>query len=101
MDEMEIEEQTDEIPHKIKINKEIFIFLQCRGIRNNYDCTKKLGTGGFGKVFQVRNKKTKKLYACKKVSKLNINNLEKLRKEIEILKKLDHPHIVKLNEVFE
>ena len=101
MDNMEIEEQTEEIPYKIKISKEIFIFLQCRGIRNNYDCTKKLGTGGFGKVFQVRNKKTKKLYACKKVSKLNINNLEKLRKEIEILKKLDHPHIVKLYEVFE
>ena len=72
MDEMEIEEQTEEIPKKIKVSKENFILLGCRGLRNHYDCTKKIGKGGFGKVFQVCNKKTKKLYACKKVSKLNL-----------------------------
>ena len=97
MDQMDIEEDPDNPILKVKY----FIALGSRGLRDIYDCTKKLGKGGYGKVFQVKNKSTNKLYACKKLSKLNIKNLKKLQNEIEVLMKMDHPNIVKLYEVFE
>ena len=101
MDQMDIEEDPDNPILKVKYSKDNFIALGSRGLRDIYDCTKKLGKGGYGKVFQVKNKSTNKLYACKKLSKLNIKNLKKLQNEIEVLMKMDHPNIVKLYEVFE
>ena len=101
MDQMDIEEDPDNPILKVKYSKDNFIALGSRGLRDIYDCTKKLGKGGYGKVFQVKNKSTNKLYACKKLSKLNIKNLGKFQNEIEVLMKMDHPNIVKLYEVFE
>ena len=98
---MEVDDDNDNPMLKVKVSKDNFIPLGSRGLGDNYDCTKKLGKGGFAKVFQIRNKTTNKFYACKKLSKLNINNLAKFQKEIEILVKMDHPNIVKLYEVFE
>ena len=98
---MEIEEEeSDNYPLEIKISKDNFISVGSRGLRDIYENTKKLGKGSFGKVFQVRNKTTNKLYACKKISKLNWSN-PTFKKEIEILMRLDHPNIIKLYEVFE
>ena len=101
MDQMDIEEDPDNPILKLKYSKDNFIALGSRGLRDIYDCTKKLGKGGYGKVFQVKNKSTNKLYACKKLSKLNIKNVKKFQNEIEVLMKMDHPNIVKLYEVFE
>ena len=101
MDQMDIEEDPDNPILKVKYSKDNFIALGSRGLRDIYDCTKKLGKGGYGKVFQVKNKSTNKLYACKKLSKLNIKNVKKFQNEIEVLMKMDHPNIVKLYEVFE
>ena len=101
MDQMDIEEDPDNPILKLKYSKDNFIALGSRGLRDIYDCTKKLGKGGYGKVFQVKNKNTNKLYACKKLSKLNIKNVKKFQNEIEVLMKMDHPNIVKLYEVFE
>ena len=101
MDQMDIEEDPDNPILKVKYSKDNFIALGSRGLRDFYDCTKKLGKGGYGKVFQVKNKSTNKLYACKKLSKLNIKNVKKFQNEIEVLMKMDHPNIVKLYEVFE
>ena len=97
---MEIEEE-DNPQIEVKISKDNFINLGSRGLSNNYECTKKLGKGGFGKVYQVKNISNGKIYACKKLSKLNISSLEKFQKEIDILMMMDHPNIIKLYEVFE
>ena len=84
-----------------KIGKDTFIGVGNRSLRDYYECTKQLGKGGYGKVYQVRNKKTGALCACKKLSKLNIKNLEKFKREINILIKMDHPNIIKLFDVYE
>ena len=65
-------------------SKDNFIPLGTRGLRDAYENTKKLGKGSFGKVFQVRNKTTNKFYACKKISKLNVNSAQ-FQKEINII----------------
>ena len=96
---MEIEEESSD-KNQVNIKKETFVNIG-RALRDCYEFTKNLGKGGYGKVFQVRNKKNGQLYACKKLSKLNVNNLIKFRREINILVKMDHPNIIKLYDVFE
>jgi len=100
-EKMDIEEdESENYPLQIKISKDNFISVGNRGLRDVYENIKKLGKGSFGKVFQVRNKSTNKFYACKKLSKLNMNKAQ-FQKEVDILMKMDHPNIIKLYEVFE
>ena len=100
-EKMDIEEdESENYPLQIKISKDNFISVGNRGLRDEYENIKKLGKGSFGKVFQVRNKSTNKFYACKKISKLNMNKAQ-FQKEVDILMKMDHPNIIKLYEVFE
>ena len=61
-----------------------------------------LGIGSFGSVDLVRDKRTKKTYAIKRISKNHIieNGMgNQVRKEIYILKNLHHPNIVHIREV--
>ena len=85
----------------IKFGRENFIGETKGKLLDSYDVVKQLGKGGYGKVYEVKNKKTGEIRACKHLSKLNIKDLEKFRREIEILKKMDHPNIIKLYEVYE
>ena len=100
MEKMDIEEESSNNNKPVVINKETFVTVG-RALRDSYEFSKNLGKGGYGKVFQVRNKNTGQLFACKKLSKLNVNNLIKFRREISILQKMDHPNIIKLYDVFE
>lgn len=68
---------------------------------DNYDVIKQLGKGGYGKVYEVKNKKSGEIRACKHLSKLSIKNLVKFEREINILINSDHPNIVKIYEIFE
>ena len=85
----------------IKYGRETFIKKAGGKLLESYDIIRQLGKGGFGKVYEVRHKKTGEIRACKHLSKLNINNLEKFKNEIELLRKMDHPNIIKLYEIFE
>ena len=87
--------------NSVKFGKENFVGFTNKSLRDSYECIKQLGKGGYGKVYQVKNKITGKLYACKKLSKLNIDNLVKFQREIKILIKADHPNIIKLYEIFQ
>ncbi|KAI9354931.1 kinase-like domain-containing protein [Pilaira anomala] len=65
---------------------------------------KTLGVGEFGKVKMAKHFETGQTVAVKLVKKENIDSssqLEKIRMEIEILKTLNHPYIVKLLSVNE
>ncbi len=65
---------------------------------------KALGKGGFGHVWKVKHKLTKKIYAIKVINKdyiLKENMVEQINREIEIMYKTDHPHIIKLYNHYE
>jgi calcium-dependent protein kinase len=70
-------------------------------IEKIYKFKKELGEGAFGKVYKIENRTDNKTYACKRLSKRKIKNLDTISSEINILKELDHPNIVKLYEVYE
>ena len=78
------------------------------GIKNQYclkdlQIGKKLGTGKFGIVYLVREKKTGFICALKLVNKKQLisNNVEiQLRREIEIQSHLKHKNIIRLYNFF-
>lgn len=61
-----------------------------------------IGDGSFGTVYLAENLLTKQNVAMKKIEKLKENEIDdlELKNEIDILKKLDHPNIVKIFEFY-
>ena len=68
----------------IKFGKKNFVGKSEGQFLDNYDVIKQLGKGGYGKVYEVKNKKSGEIHACKHLSKLVLKNLEKFEREINI-----------------
>lgn len=69
----------------------------------NYDIKKKLGEGSYGVVWRVEHKQTGLPRAMKKIIKNQKSRKEAERdilNEIDILKRMDHPNIVKIFEFY-
>ena len=63
-----------------------------------------IGVGGFGKVYKVRHKVSKNVYAIKVINKKKIlehDLVEQIKLEVKIMYKLDHSHILKLYNHYE
>ena len=68
------------------------------------DGDRAIGKGGFGQVWKVHHKSTGKIYVIKVMNKQNIIDqkmTDQINREIEIMYKLNHPHIIKLFNHFE
>ncbi|KAI8342579.1 kinase-like domain-containing protein, partial [Chlamydoabsidia padenii] len=73
-----------------------------QGLFGNYRLVKTLGVGEFGKVKLGIHSETKQKVAIKVIKKKDaVSKIAKVEREIQILKSLRHPHIVKLIEVVE
>ena len=71
---------------------------------NDYIIKETIGTGTFCEVKLGINKYTNEKVAIKLLEKSKIiekNDLERIQREISIIKNLNHPNIVKINEIFE
>ncbi|KAL4647488.1 serine/threonine-protein kinase SIK2-like [Arapaima gigas] len=68
-----------------------------------YDIERTLGKGNFAVVKLARHRITKSEVAIKIIDKTQLDavNLEKVYREVQIMKMLDHPHIIKLYQVME
>ena len=84
-----------------KTTKDNFIHMAKDSLTDYYKIIKIIGKGGYSKVYEVQNQKTSKLFACKKISKINVIDLPKFKNEINIMCGMEHPNIVKFYEVYE
>jgi calcium-dependent protein kinase len=94
---MEKEEQRS----SIKINKYDSILISDKKIRDIYKFTKKLGSGAEGVVYLAKHRTTGERRAVKALRKEKGTDIQAFKNELTILKKLDHPNIIKLYEIYE
>ena len=63
-----------------------------------------IGKGAFGEVWKVTHKMTGKIYVIKVMDKMAIKGeklIDQINREIEIMYKLNHPHVIRLINHFE
>jgi len=72
-------------------------------IENYYTLGKEIGRGGFSVVVEGTSKKTGEKFAIKCIKKTMVEgeDIKLLRREVQIMKKVNHPNVLKLYEVFE
>eukprot|EP00927_Polykrikos_kofoidii_P036849 TRINITY_DN31078_c0_g1_i1.p1 TRINITY_DN31078_c0_g1~~TRINITY_DN31078_c0_g1_i1.p1 ORF type:complete len:925 (+),score=122.39 TRINITY_DN31078_c0_g1_i1:136-2910(+) len=78
----------------------VFVQAWHRSLSENYDIMQLIGEGGQGAVFIVKHRRNENLYACKFLHKVD-HAAKTLRNEVDALRSLDHPNIVRLFEVNE
>lgn len=74
-----------------------------RNIKETYKIEGTIGKGSFATVKKAKHRDTQVRYAVKVLSKKKMSDEDKIamQTEIEILKTVDHPNVVKLVDVFE
>ena len=74
-----------------------------RNIKDTYKIETTLGKGNFATVKRCKNRETGERFAVKVMSKAKLTEdmRQAILNEIDILKQIDHPNIVKLFDVFE
>lgn len=84
-------------------------WLNSRTMINNYIILESLGTGGYAEVKLCKEKQSGKLYAMKFISRDVMkkdklgkqSKLDDIKREIAIMKKLNHPNVLRLYEVMD
>eukprot|EP00826_Nyctotherus_ovalis_P019615 TRINITY_DN1606_c0_g1_i2.p1 TRINITY_DN1606_c0_g1~~TRINITY_DN1606_c0_g1_i2.p1 ORF type:complete len:240 (-),score=66.85 TRINITY_DN1606_c0_g1_i2:74-793(-) len=85
----------------IALNRKDFI-RKSENIKDIYEVTPKpLASGSYGAVHVCIHKLTKDKRAVKIIPKYKLNNLENFLTEIELLRLVDHPQIIRMYEWFE
>ena len=89
----------------VHLSPGVFIKVLHGAFRRDYSVLKVLGQGSFGRVYSCRHKSTGVLRAIKEIPRdKNIQTDDDrvhFLKEVEILAKVDHPHIAKVYELYE
>ena len=105
-----IQETNPIVPKSIidlKVDAKNFITKSGQNVYDIYEKICELGAGAFGTVYKVKRKNSGMnpiIRALKEISKeamINEESGEEIRNEIEILKNIDHPNIMKIYEFFE
>ena len=88
---------------EVKVRPGQFIQVYKGSFLQHYRMIKELGEGAFGKVYLVEHRTSHLRRAVKELdkSKAEKGSHSKFIAEVEILSRLDHPHILKLCELYE
>lgn len=102
-DTLRRQKNTIEYESDIKVNNDLIVNKIDGTPSEYYDIRKKLGEGSYGVVWRVEHKQTGLTRAMKKIIKNQRSKSDSEREimnEINILKKMDHPNIVKIFEFY-
>eukprot|EP00405_Crypthecodinium_cohnii_P040529 CAMPEP_0206560090 /NCGR_PEP_ID=MMETSP0325_2-20121206/20799_1 /ASSEMBLY_ACC=CAM_ASM_000347 /TAXON_ID=2866 /ORGANISM="Crypthecodinium cohnii, Strain Seligo" /LENGTH=382 /DNA_ID=CAMNT_0054061749 /DNA_START=18 /DNA_END=1166 /DNA_ORIENTATION=+ len=69
-------------------------------VKEHYRVGKQIGSGAYGKVYQVKERKTRKYFALKTVTLPDSKLAEDVDTEIITAGEFDHPHLLKLHAFF-
>ena len=115
-DKLNTQIQTIPLPMPLKLNKvkdRLLILSPTVRAGLERECNKSdfyregekfIGKGGFGEVWKVIHKQTNKTYVIKVIDKISIFEqklVDQMNREIEMMYKLNHPHVMKLVNHFE
>jgi len=96
---------TERVSEIKKWSKQVMPLCVITNLTQDFDITKNLGKGNFSVVHLGVRKKSSEEFAIKSIDKEKIQNkldsIESIINEIKTLRKLNHPHIIKLYEVYE
>ena len=82
---------------KVKLARENLIKIQKVSVNNHYEIIGELGSGSYGAVKKVRHKELKEIRAMKVILKKSENS----KNEIDIMRKISHPNIVNIFDIYE
>ena len=97
------EDNTVKAYNQISINSSNIVLAKLGLPSDYYEKLELLGEGAFGIVFKVKLKGTNEIRALKVISKNKLDDslsISEIEKEVMILKRIDHPNIVKVFETF-
>ena len=85
------------------LDANMFINEKRGKVTNDYEVLELIGKGGYGEVKKVIHKITGEIRAMKIIKKESCDEvyLKSLTNEINILRSVDHPHIIKLYEIYQ
>ena len=89
--------ETPGMTPELQISKEELIKISKEPVANYYIILKDLGHGSYGQVKKVKHKKMNEIRAMKITNKKTVSS----KYEIEILRKISHPNITNIFEIFE
>ena len=89
--------ETPGMTPELQISKEELIKISKEPVANYYIILKDLGHGSYGQVKKVKHKKMNEVRAMKITNKKSVSS----KYEIEILRKISHPNITNIFEIFE
>ncbi|KAA3682313.1 uncharacterized protein DEA37_0008978 [Paragonimus westermani] len=84
--------------HKVPLPTQVH---KGESVYDYYDILEELGSGAFGVVHRCREKATGNFYACKFVNTPTPQDKQTVHNEIEVMKDLNHPKLIRLHEAFE
>eukprot|EP00930_Biecheleria_cincta_P083656 TRINITY_DN73188_c0_g1_i1.p1 TRINITY_DN73188_c0_g1~~TRINITY_DN73188_c0_g1_i1.p1 ORF type:complete len:813 (+),score=132.77 TRINITY_DN73188_c0_g1_i1:142-2580(+) len=89
-------------PFSGHVDRALFIRQAAGTLDEKYEMGRKLGRGAYGEVVLVKHRMTREHRVCKKVRhrQQRISDAE-LPEEVELLRRLDHPHIIRIFEYFD
>ena len=107
LDKSQLNQKLISLEQSIPVLTEKLIIQQKGNLKDNYEIMKKIGNGPLGSVYKAKNIYLKNIVAIKMIKKekeKDIENTEevdsKIKNQINILRQLNHPNIVKIYEFY-